>query len=141
MAILIGHTDRNTNLTFGRLIAAIQARNVSEVLRTSVAPEQQAFCAAIAAREDELTNQDYYDIACDAAAKLLIDTWEDYPRPGTEKPYKPGLLIGNQNRLRLCNNLFQYVDAILKKIDYTNDISQIRFWNYTTIFLYKKLCW
>ncbi len=142
MKTLIGLVDTDTRMTFGHLFAAMDARDGNYVLPFQSIAEQKAFWAAITAREDEVRkHSDAAAAAYEAAAKLVVDLWVDYPRPGTEHPYTPGFLKGNQHRRRICDDLVQYACAILKEVDNAEEISQIQCWNYTIINLYNKLCW
>ena len=140
VASLIGLTNTRTKQTFGRLYAAIQAGKTSSMLRTSARPDQQEIWAAFVGRE--LTNSNHkYAAGCEAAGKLIIDTWIDYPRPGTEQPYTPGPFNGSQYRRRVCEVLFQNAQTLLQKLDYVDIMNQNRAWKYTVATLFDKLCW
>ena len=52
-----------------------------------------------------------------AAAKLVVDAWIDYPWPGTEQPYAPGHLNGNQPRREVRYELFPYAEKLRNKIE------------------------
>lgn len=113
---------------------------MSSFLNTSTRPNQQEIWTAFVAREAP-TNDDSYAAACEAAARLMIDTWIDYPQPGTEQPYTPGVFNGSQNRRRVCEVVFQNVQTLLQKLGYVDHINQNRDWKYTIATLFDKLCW
>lgn len=138
MARLIGHTDQKQ--TFGILFEAIRAGQRSTIIRSSLNPKQQAIWAAFVAREAALTYR-YHEAAYEAAAKLVMDAWIDYPRPGTEQPYTPGHLNGNQHRREVCYELLPYAEKLRNKIEEGDQITQNQYWNYTIAILFNKLCW
>ena len=138
MAILIGHTDQKQ--TFGILYEAIRAGQRSKIIRCSLNSKQQAIWAAFVAREAALTHR-YHEAAYEVAAKLIMDAWIDYPRPGTEQPYTPGHLNGHQHRREVCDELFPYAEKLRNKIEEGGQITQNQYWNYTIATLFNKLCW
>ena len=122
VASLIGLTNTRTKQTFGRLYAAVQAGKTGNIIRTSARPDQQETWTAFVGRESTTSNHSYA-AAYEAAAKLVIDTWIDYPRPGTEQPCTPGPFNGSQNRRRVCEVLFQNAQTLLRKLDYIDHMS------------------
>ena len=139
VASLIGLTNARTKQTFGRLYAAVQAGKNSTILRTSARPDQQEVWTAFG--RGSTTSNFSYAAGCEAAANLIIDTWIDYPRPGTEQPYTPGPFNGCQNRRRVCEILSQNAQTLLRKLDYVDHVNQNRAWKYTVATLFDKLCW
>ena len=85
MATLIGHTDKDTSGTFEDLNAAIQAGERSNITYCSITPKQQAIWTAFVAKEAASTYR-FHEAAYEAAAELVMDTWIEHPRPGTEQP-------------------------------------------------------
>ena len=140
MAKFIAHTKYETKLQFGHIYAVLQAGQRSTLLHTSERPEQQALWAEFAAI-NAAPNNDDHAAACEAATKLVVGAWVDFPRPGTEQPYAPGELDGNRNRRRVCNDLFQNAETLLKRINKVGQIRQRQSWDYAIATLFNKLCW
>ena len=140
MAAMIDFTDAKTKQTFGRIYAAIQAGKMSDFLHSSARPGQQEVWTACAATNVP-TIDSSYAAALQAAAKLIIDTWIDYPRPGTEHPYTLGAFNGSQHRRRVCQVLFLNAQTLLQRLDYVDHMNQNRGWKYTVAALFDKLSW
>lgn len=139
MASMIGLTDVKTKQTFGRLYAAIQAGKMSSFVHTPVRPDQQEIWSLFVAREGPSSGNSAE--ACETAATLMINTWIDYPRPGTEQPYTPGPFNGSQNRRRVCEAVFQNAKTLLQTLNQTDHVNQNRGWKFTIATLFDKLCW
>ena len=140
MGSMIGLTDAGTKQRFGRLHAEIQAAKMSSFLYNSPRPNQQEVWTAFVKREAPASSESCA-AACEAAAKLIIDTWVDYPRPGTEQPYTPGPFSGIQNRRRVSEAVFQNAETLLQKLDHAGHAKQSRSWKFTIATLFDKLCW
>ncbi len=138
MAELIGHTDQKQ--TFDDINAAIEAGQMTNMVHCSITPKQQVVWDAFVAKEAEPSYR-YNEAAYEAAAKLVVDAWVDYPRPGTEQPNTPGRLNGNQRRRELCQELFPYAEKIHNKIKEVDQMTQNQYWNYSIATLLDKLCW
>ena len=140
MAILIGHTDKDTSGTFEDLNAAIQVGERSNITHCSITPKQHAIWTAFVAKEAAPTYH-FHEAAYEAAAKLVMDTWIEYPRPGTEQPYTPAFPIANQHRRKVRNELFLYAEKLRNKIEEAVPMMHNHCCNYIIATLYDKLCW
>ena len=143
MAKLISHTDSETQKLFDNLVATLQEGQRSTALQTAVCPEKKALWTQFAELK-VAPNKEAYATACEAAAKLILDAWLDYPRPGTEQAYTPGDHNGNRKRRLVCDDSFQCAAMLVEKMaaaPAAPRMTQNQRWIYTLADLLDKLCW
>ena len=139
MASMISHTNVDTKQAFGRLYATIQASKANIVLYTPASPDEQEVWNSFVKREGPCSDKSAK--ACETTARLIIDTWIDYPRPGTERPYNPGPINGSQKRIRVRDAVIQNVETLLQTLNYIDYRYQNRGWKFTIATLFDKLSW
>lgn len=101
---------------FDHLVAAIQEGQRSTALYTSVCPEKKALLTEFAEMK-VAPNKETNAAACEAAAKLILDAWIDYPRPGIKQAYTPGDHNGNRKWRLVCDDSFQCAAMLIQKVE------------------------